>query len=147
MRHRPILALGVAICLLMPGITYAQYLPNDTTISDSRFSGGTIAFIAGYSGSNDEALRQNGTSPTITIVDGAFFQGFGVGKSGSTINMSGGTAGGLSALENATINLSGGSVSGLNAGGGVNVGAPKANMTGGVAVGVAAQNEGLLTVT
>jgi len=108
MKYRRIVGFGIAICLLLSERAYAQYLPNDTTINDNRFSGGTIAFVAGYSNSTDEALHQNGTSPTITIVDGAFFSGFGVGKSGSTINMSGGTAGSLSAVENATVNLSGG---------------------------------------
>src|SRR5258706_16155584 len=127
MNHRPILALGVVICLLMSGSTHAQYLPNDTTINDNRFSGGTIAFVAGYSNSTDEALHQNGTSPTITIVDGAFFSGFGVGKSGSTINMSGGTAGSLSAVENATVNLSGGFTFRLNPRRRGGRGAPKAN--------------------
>src|SRR5258706_6785561 len=142
MKYRCIIRLGIAICLLLSGSTHAQYLPNDTTINDNRFSGGSPAFIAGYSNSTDELLHQNGTSPAITIVDGAFFSGFGIGKSGSTINMSGGTAGSLSAVENATANLSGGLTFVLKA-----RGQGKVNISRGVAGGVAPHQKGLLTLT
>jgi hypothetical protein len=147
MKYRCIIGLGIALGLLMSAHALAQYLPNDRTINDNSLSGNFTPVVAGYSNSFDESLHQNGTSPTITIVDGAFLMPGIVGKSGSIINMSGGTLGGLSAAENATVNLSGGIVSSLNAGGGVGAGTPKANMTGGVATGVAAQSNGLLTIT
>src|SRR6185436_665270 len=140
MKHCRIIALGLVICLSLTRATYSQFfIPNNTTIDFAL----QPSFVAGYKDLNDFILRQNGTSPTVLIVPGAFLDQGGVAGSGSIVNMSGGTnLRILSTIDTGTVNLSGGNTNGLNAGGNGTV-----NMSGGTTAGVAAQQSGTLTVT
>jgi len=105
------LALGAALLSVAHAPARAQYLyfPNNATIN--QFEGVDIA-VVGFPNLTDWSSHTHGTSPTISVVAGAYFGNGGGLESynNSVVNVSGGSIDGLGimALDSSTVNITGG---------------------------------------
>jgi hypothetical protein len=98
---------GIAL-LLAAGMAQAQdttYITQDTTIDGTIGSGGVVI---GFADQFAQIFKSNPTSPTVTIIDGAYVIGSVAAFNGSVVNMEGGSVGALGANDNSQVAISAG---------------------------------------